>query len=437
MIYQIHNLCSINLLIVGVERLYLRNLVSLVHGCCSAGWPHPTRLSPKYPIYSIQTGRCCNHTRKPSVVNYSKAYDFQEFQDYARPLRLLPVTEPTICTDMSVEEMSTSLKENFHSVYVVKIYTSNVFGSGLNDLNTGVLLCLIDENGDSILQRISATPLENTVEGALPYLCFQRGSVNEFIFKGPKLGRIQALWIGLESGCWRLGGVSLTVVSGCQTPSYNTEDDSRVHHNRGLQYGFEAEDIPIGEGEDMSMVELKPCNVTEVDGVDLSNLTNTDLSESVSILNREVSNQESMEEYADLKISLLLYDFMLIFAGTSIAAISTGEKAALAFLTGGAGGFLYLLLLQKSVDELPAPASIAMNKEEGNLDQLLKQLKGPVSSLALAFALAGVAVKCGSGTTPIALTPQEILVGMIGFLVCKVAVLLAAFKPMQITLKEK
>ncbi|PIA53886.1 hypothetical protein AQUCO_00900455v1 [Aquilegia coerulea] len=332
---------------------------------------------------------------------------------------------------MSVEEMSTSLTENLHSVYVVKIYTSNAFGSGLNDLSTGVLLCLIDENGDSILQRISATPLENPVEGALPHLCFQRGSVDDFIFKGPKLGTIQALWVGLESGRWRLGGMSLMVVSGRQTPSDNIEEDSRVHPNDGLQYAFEAEDIPIGEGEDMSMVELKPCDVTRVDGVDLSNLTNTDLSESVSILNRAVSNQESMEEYADLKSSLLLYDFMLIFAGTSIAAISSGEKAALAFLTGGAGGFLYLLLLQKSVDGLPAPTSISMNKEEENLDQLFKQLKGPVSSLALAFAFTGVTVKYGLGTTPIALTPQEILVGMTGFLVCKVAVLLAAFKPMQ------
>ncbi|PIA53887.1 hypothetical protein AQUCO_00900455v1 [Aquilegia coerulea] len=415
----------------GVEGLYLRKLVSPVHGCSSTIWHHPTGLNTKYPRDSIQMGRCCTHMRKPSVVGYSKASDYQEFQGYARPLRLLPVTEPTICTDMSVEEMSTSLTENLHSVYVVKIYTSNAFGSGLNDLSTGVLLCLIDENGDSILQRISATPLENPVEGALPHLCFQRGSVDDFIFKGPKLGTIQALWVGLESGRWRLGGMSLMVVSGRQTPSDNIEEDSRVHPNDGLQYAFEAEDIPIGEGEDMSMVELKPCDVTRVDGVDLSNLTNTDLSESVSILNRAVSNQESMEEYADLKSSLLLYDFMLIFAGTSIAAISSGEKAALAFLTGGAGGFLYLLLLQKSVDGLPAPTSISMNKEEENLDQLFKQLKGPVSSLALAFAFTGVTVKYGLGTTPIALTPQEILVGMTGFLVCKVAVLLAAFKPMQ------
>lgn len=31
-------------------------------------------------------------------------------------------------------------------------------------------------------------------------LNFQRGSVDEFVFEGPKISRLKALWIGVESG---------------------------------------------------------------------------------------------------------------------------------------------------------------------------------------------------------------------------------------------
>ena len=74
---------------------------------------------------------------------------------------------------------------------------------GLSDLNAAV--CLIDENGDSILQRIPASlirehsnQLEDNVVSDVLY--FQRG--DEFIFEGPNLGKIEALWIGVESGSY-------------------------------------------------------------------------------------------------------------------------------------------------------------------------------------------------------------------------------------------
>lgn len=84
---------------------------------------------------------------------------------------------------------------------MVKLATSNVFASNLTNLNSGILLCLINENGDSILQRISASLLTDySSESNNDILHFQRGSVDEFTFEGPKLGKVEALWIGLESG---------------------------------------------------------------------------------------------------------------------------------------------------------------------------------------------------------------------------------------------
>lgn len=222
--------------------------------------------------------------------------------------------------------------------------------------------------------------------------------------------------------------MSLVIIDGCQRQS--TDEEVNLPVTNGLKYDFDAEDIHIGDGTGMSMVELGPRLITEISGDFSSSLLRTGLSQSTSILSREMSNEESLKEYADLKFSLLLYDAILIFAGAWITDISTGEKATLAFLTGGAVGFLYLLLLQRSVDGLPAPQSISAKKDGENSNELLEGLKGPVSRLPLALGFAFAVVKFGPEIASVALTPKEILIGMAGFLVCKVAVVLAAFKSM-------
>lgn len=115
-------------------------------------------------------------------------------------------TEPEICTDSSLEKKFKSFKvRGSESLYKVKLQTSSIYGSGLSDLNAGILLCLIDENGDSILQRIPASLIkehsnQSEVEVVSDVLHFQRGSVDEFAFEGPKLQKIESLWVGIESG---------------------------------------------------------------------------------------------------------------------------------------------------------------------------------------------------------------------------------------------
>ncbi|THG18481.1 hypothetical protein TEA_022269 [Camellia sinensis var. sinensis] len=129
-----------------------------------------------------------------------------DFQSYAKPSRLLLATEPEVCADSSLEKILTSFKvRGCKCLYKVKLHTSNIYGSGLSDLNVGILLCLIDENGDSILQRIPASMIKehsNQLEDKIvsDVLHYQRGSVGEFAFEGPKLGQVEALWISLESG---------------------------------------------------------------------------------------------------------------------------------------------------------------------------------------------------------------------------------------------
>lgn len=108
-------------------------------------------------------------------------------------------------TDTSARKVFTSFwdadDDGSRSLYMVKLGTSNIFGSNLTNLNSGILLCLINQNGDSILQRISASLVTDYFsESHNGILHFQRGSVDVFTFEGPKLGKVEALWIGLESG---------------------------------------------------------------------------------------------------------------------------------------------------------------------------------------------------------------------------------------------
>ncbi|XVE78761.1 hypothetical protein DITRI_Ditri14bG0003900 [Diplodiscus trichospermus] len=395
---------------------------------------NPFKITPP-----LHVGRMFHLQTAPfryGFISSSKKSDFQDFQGFAKPSRLLPSTELKDCRETWEEKIFSFTSLNrARSFYKVKLRTSNMYGSSLSNINAGILLCLIDEKGDSILQRIPAYLLiehsaesENMVEPERLY--FQRGSVDEFVFEGPKLGKVQALWISIESGQWRLGGVSLIIINTSQ--SSLGEDYGENFEYIGAKYDFKVDDILLGGGGDESMVELRPCLITELSGPDVFMMSSRDFSQSTSPLSDRVSNLKSMKEYADLKFSLLLYDAVLIVVGTSFASFSIGESSAFAFLLGGIIGFLYLLLLQRSVDGLPASELVSKNPG----DEMVR-FRGPISSLALAIALSSLVIKYCMGDVPFVLTPKELLVGMTGFLVCKIAVVLAAFKPLPVSIEDR
>lgn len=130
-----------------------------------------------------------------------------DFQGYAKPNRLMQAGEVELCKKSSIEKITSSFKVGrAESLYKVKLETSSLYGSGLTDMNAGILLCLIDENGNSILQRIPASSMEDrdskqkNYEDLTDIVHFQRGSVDEFTFSGPEFGSVQAIWISVESG---------------------------------------------------------------------------------------------------------------------------------------------------------------------------------------------------------------------------------------------
>ncbi|XP_028060325.1 uncharacterized protein LOC114263945 [Camellia sinensis] len=172
-------------------------------------------------------------------------------------------------------------------------------------------------------------------------LHYQRGSVGEFAFEGPKLGQVEALWISLESGQWRLGDVSLIVTFLYQPTS--RENGGKEIQYIGFEYRFEVEDTFLCEGSDISIPKLRPCLVREFSWDNLTLLSEYLLQPTSIVSDSGITNEESMREYADLKYSLLLNDSLLVLVGSSIAFFSVGKNAAFAFLGCGIG--LYLLLL--------------------------------------------------------------------------------------------
>ncbi|KAK9736058.1 hypothetical protein RND81_04G247400 [Saponaria officinalis] len=194
----------------------------------------------------------------------------------------------------------------------------------------------------------------------------------------------------------------------------------------------------LGEGGDTAMVELRPCQVTECSKVDPFEFAIINGGQAPSAGERKRMNEESMREYANLKYSQLVYVSVLTLAGTSFSAITRGEDTALAFFTGGIGGLIYLVLLQRSVDKLPSPESVVTN-ETGNF----AKVKSPLQLGVLAFVM-GVAVvirkhygaagvEAGLG---LGLAPAEMLVGMLGFLASKLAVILSVLKPLSKSVQD-
>lgn len=126
-----------------------------------------------------------------------------DFQGFKKPSRLLPASEADTYTKYVSDNILSSVElDTSNSFYMVELKTSKEFGSCLRDLNAAILLSIIDVNGDAILQRISSVSwqLPGHEKDASETIHFQRGSADIVTFRGPKLGKIESLWIGLESG---------------------------------------------------------------------------------------------------------------------------------------------------------------------------------------------------------------------------------------------
>ncbi|CAO2148883.1 unnamed protein product [Urochloa humidicola] len=393
--------------------------------------------SPRMYCHAFPDGRKHKRrNRRQWMTCFSKGASLQDSMPSVKPLRLLPAEELKTYPNTVPEEIFSTIRlDDADAFYVLELSTSREFSSSLLDKNSAILICLIDVYGDSLLQRVPAIYLGQPIPGikAEQLMPFQSGSVDVVTFKGSKLQRIKEVWIGLESGSWRLDSLSLKVVHGPVDPPKDINGTPELKFN-GLQYNFDKINVFLGE-DGASVAEARPVAVTDLSGVSLSDLQEGQLSsESTASIVKELK-EDGLRQYADLKQSLLLYDAAIVITGFSVFTLTSNDNAAYSFLVGGIGGFLYLLLLQRSVDGLPVISSPA---EAGSAQPSVSGFSGvrrPWLILSLVLVAGAVALKYGADGDSFELTPTELFVGTAGFLANKVAVLLAAFKPMQSDLK--
>ncbi|KAK9939318.1 hypothetical protein M0R45_016017 [Rubus argutus] len=217
-----------------MKSISLRHAISATHD--SYLWR--TSVNPEKPF---QTKRFRLHNPTGRFQILSKLSDFR---DYAKPSRLLQATEVNVCANTSVEKGFLSLRDyESQSLYKVKLGTSNVYGSSLSDLTAGILFCVIDENGNSILQRIpSNLRPDHSKEDLLMSSPLRDLKLEKLKLFGSVLNQWESKFFG--GNRWRETWYI------------------------GFSYNFLVEDILLGEGSDSSMVELRPCLVTKLSGVD-------------------------------------------------------------------------------------------------------------------------------------------------------------------------
>ncbi|KAK9123390.1 hypothetical protein Sjap_012992 [Stephania japonica] len=374
---------------------------------------------------------------------YSKSFDYQDFQGYASPLRLLPAKEPNICTHSLLEELPSSYKvDEAQSLYMVKLQTSTVSGSCLSDPNAGILLCLIDGNGDSVLQRVTGTrtPAKNPTvkEAASEFLPFQRGSIDEFIFEGSRLGKIKALWVGPESGVWRLGALSLKVINGCQPVAIVRDVYSEMTSSGGVEFDCYTCNILVGMIGDMKGYEGKSFLSTAGIVPDATTYNILVSGHGKKVI-KHCEPEDSLRQELELRSSNLVCDLIVVVVLTSLSSFHFLDSAETWFLYAGYADLKSSLLLQRSVSTLQASTRISFRyqRKRNPTEKLFGGTKAPISSLVIAFVFVFIAIKYQSESMPATLTTQQVLAAMTCFLAFKVSVLLVAFKPVPSKLEKK
>ncbi|KAK3151900.1 hypothetical protein QOZ80_3AG0252220 [Eleusine coracana subsp. coracana] len=376
--------------------------------------------------------------RHGQMTSFAKGSSLQDSITSVNPSRLLPTEDMQTYPGTIPDEIFNTIKlDDSDAFYVLELSTSREFSSSLADKNSAILVCFIDIVGDCLLQRLPAIYSDESSRGikAEQAVPFQSGSVDVVTIKGSKLQRIKEIWIGLESGSWRLDGLSLKVIHGPLEALKDFDVTAELNFS-GLQYTFENISAFLGEGG-ASVAEVRPVAVSDLTGLRLSDLQEGQLSSQRAASVVKEVKEDGLKEYDDLKQSLLLYDVAIVITGFSAFILASKDNAAYSFLVGGIGGFLYLLLLQRSVDGLPV---ISSPTEDGSPQPSVSDFGGlrrPWLILSLVMVTGAVALRYGAGGDRFQLTPTELFVGTAGFLANKVAVLLAAFKPMQSNSKSK
>ncbi|EIE22579.1 hypothetical protein COCSUDRAFT_66290 [Coccomyxa subellipsoidea C-169] len=324
-----------------------------------------------------------------------------------------------------------------HTVYTLRFSTGFGRGCGLDVPGAGVQVCLIGEDGQALLHRISPLNDPLAAEQDALAICkvvdkeagadckrvlkaastsrarsaalkqrFQGGAVDEVSFLGPELGPIASLMVAPEEGSWRVDEVTV-----CSSRTRHTD---RFVCREALGYGG----VPAG-----FLAPVPADSVVYGSG------------ESAVILSREQAamlHAAGMLDYSSLKDRILVTTAALVAAGSSLCYSMGGWPATEPFLAGGAVGLAYQSMLQANVDSLPGSGAYSTRVILPGPAQTLQRIMG--SSTVRLMAVAGLSLGAvwglkassgGSSDDVLALQQilevRQVLTGLMGFMMYKLA----------------
>ncbi|KAG6547385.1 hypothetical protein Mapa_010833 [Marchantia paleacea] len=346
------------------------------------------------------------------------------------------------------------------ALYFLTISTSQDDDSDLSEPNVGIQLAMIGENGKAVLRTVPALDVSSPSRFQTR---FQAGAKDNDVFLGTNLGRLAALWIAPERGTWRLAQARVIVVQWIKefetidkgfvrdlstlltSMSDVLKESAGTRKWKGYVHLFDSNEKLIGVEDDTRAAELKPSLVREYsDPISMREALLGSSIKSGKIPSTYLPKEEverlrqlSMKDYEDLKLQFLGITLLLVGVGTASFAALGQDRLTESFAAGGLGGFLYLLLLQRFVDQLPGPgksaadsSTAARQAEEGENATETSFVGGgrlPVS-IALVAGIALLVGRISQGGAVSTVTPQMLVAGVGGFLTSRVAVILASLR---------
>jgi hypothetical protein len=378
--------------------------------------------------------------------------------------------------------------------YVIRVGTSRDPGSRLSE-GQGIMVALIGAEGGFLLRKLEAGADEGeAIAGPASSLDrrFENGGTAEEHFCGASIGHIESIWLSPMRGTWRPASASVLVkhaepdkaveenMEGCpesnkpheqidylgrreaersmdsiQMTGHAEEEADTYKGTSGnkeptVLYTFKWSEGLIGEGCEFSAAQLFPEAIQTGDAASQTSSIPTISDGELAAL-----RASGLAEYQDLKTFLLICTGALVGTGSVLSAITLGNEVSIGFAVGGSAGMLYLLLLQRTVDQLGNADMVAHGNQlssgttngevddqaAGQSENLLSRVlnrvamiaKGPASRLLFVMLLVLVLAKVSGVNEAGSVEPREILAGLAGFLVYKIAVLVAAFRPAKAT----
>ena len=227
----------------------------------------------------------------------------------------------------------------------------------------------------------------------------------------------------------------------------NGIDGAEKSDNDIIRYNFEHCNTLIGDGGIASAVEFKASEISLLSFVEYCSM----LDETKGKPSRkDVAESRAMgiKEYEMLKLSLLSYDALLVTLGSLVSAGSGHNDIAQGFCIGGMIGFLYLYLLQRAVDRIPAGTatleeasindpSVFRTEEESRSTRNLATFRSPLPLIiAASFMVLGViaTVSFSSSDGQQSFSKEVLFAGAAGFLMSKVSTVLASSNLLSISI---